>query len=262
MPNGGFIMMIKLLDKASLSIINRKLKYPLGVAEKDYFLALVLQIIYDSPLRNILIFKGGTALYHTYLPQLRFSEDLDFSTNQIKINPEEVKSIFLNLDIFEIKKDYLSNATYKIERLLYKGPLGQANSLKIEIDFLQNTILPPIEIDYINEYSVNVKVKAMDIKEIAAEKIRAMNDRVKYRDFYDFTMILKSIKPDLSEVYNLIGRKEIRKTISCKNILNNWELTKVDRSKDIQPIYYLKDLSDDEILDCIKELTFPDFIKP
>ncbi|MBI2436907.1 MAG: nucleotidyl transferase AbiEii/AbiGii toxin family protein [Candidatus Magasanikbacteria bacterium] len=59
----------------------------------------------------------------------------------------------------------------------------------MEIDFLQNVILPPIEMDYHNAFGVKTKVRVMDIREIAAEKMRAMNDRVRYRDFYDFTMI-------------------------------------------------------------------------
>lgn len=43
--------------------------------------------------------------------------------------------------------------------------------------------------DYHNAFGVKTKVRVMDIREIAAEKMRAMNDRVRYRDFYDFTMI-------------------------------------------------------------------------
>ena len=86
--------MIKLLDKSSLSIFNRRLKYPLAIAEKDYFLAIVMQLICNSSIRDKLIFKDGTALYHTYFPQIRFSEDLDFSTNQIRINPDELKNVF------------------------------------------------------------------------------------------------------------------------------------------------------------------------
>lgn len=37
------------------------------------------------------------------------------------------------------------------------------------------------------------KVRVMDIREITAEKIRAMSDRIRYRDFYDFAMILKKL---------------------------------------------------------------------
>ncbi len=42
--------------------------------------ALVLLIIYNSSLKDKLIFKGGTAIHHIYLDQLRFSEDLNFSS--------------------------------------------------------------------------------------------------------------------------------------------------------------------------------------
>lgn len=137
--------MLELLDKSTLVLINKKLKYPLAVAEKDYFLAVVSKIIYDSPLKDKLIFKGGTALYHTYLPQLRFSEDLDFSSNQTPMDLNQLKAIFAPYDFLSIKKEYQSSATVKIERLLFVGPLGQANSLKVEVDFLQNVALPPRE---------------------------------------------------------------------------------------------------------------------
>ena len=73
-------MKIDLLDKAQLSIINKNnFRYPLQIAEKDYFLAVVLKIIYSSKIKDKLIFKGGTAIHHLYLDQLRFSEDLDFT---------------------------------------------------------------------------------------------------------------------------------------------------------------------------------------
>jgi len=58
-------MKIELLSKAQLSIINKNSqKYPLATAEKDYILALVLQIIYNTSLKDKLIFKGGTAIHH------------------------------------------------------------------------------------------------------------------------------------------------------------------------------------------------------
>jgi len=34
-------MIIELLSKAELILYNKRLKYPLAIAEKDYFLALV-----------------------------------------------------------------------------------------------------------------------------------------------------------------------------------------------------------------------------
>jgi len=40
----------------------------------------------------------------------------------------------------------------------------------------------------------------MDIREICAEKIRGMNDTIRYRDFFDFYLIREQIKPDLPEI--------------------------------------------------------------
>lgn len=244
---------IQLITKDQLAVLNRrKLKYPLAIAEKDYFLTLVSKIIFDSAIKNKLIFKGGTALHHVYLPQLRFSEDLDFSSDANQIGLDEIKNIFADYGFLDIKKDYVSGATVKIEKLQYTGPLGQPNSLKVEIDFLQNVILQPLEADYENVYGINTKVRVMDIREIVAEKIRAMSDRARYRDYYDFVMILKKLKINITEVLDLVRQKEVRKIISPENILHNWELAKLDKQDDLQNIYYVEALSDEEIL---KELT-------
>ncbi len=248
---------IQLISKDQLTILNRReLKYPLAIAEKDYFLAVVSKIIYNSHLRDKLIFKGGTALNHVYLPQLRFSEDLDFSSNSEKIELAEVKDIFTPFDFLEVKKAHMSAATVKIERLQYAGPLGLPNSLKVEIDYFQNVVLPPLELDYINNYGVKTKVRVMDIREIAAEKIRAMNDRARYRDFYDFVMIIKKLKLNLAEVIELVGRKEARQKISPHNIHRNWELTELDKQDGVQNIYYTEGLEDEHIKEELDKLKF------
>lgn len=249
-------MMIELLSREELVLLNKKLKYPLAIAEKDYFLALVSKIIFDSDMKDKLIFKGGTALHHIYLPQLRFSEDLDFSSNSEKIELSDVRDIFINYDFLEIKKDYESGATVKIEKLQYAGPLGMPNSLKVEIDFLQNVVLPPLELDYENVYGIKTKVRAMDIREIAAEKIRAMNDRIRYRDFYDFVMIMKKLCVDTDEVIDLVKQKEIRKTISLKNILGNWQLAKQEKQHEFSSIFYSEEVDDDEIEEELRRLDF------
>lgn len=179
-------MTVALLNKSDLSILNKQgLKYKLADAEKDYFLAIVSKIIYDSPLRDKIVFKGGTAIHHCYLPQSRFSEDLDFTSLNKTITLEEVKAVLESQDFLEVKEGYVSNATIKIERLKYSGPLGLPNSLKVEIDFIQNVVLPAKAMLYKNVWKVETRVNIMDVKEICAEKIRATSDRARYRDFYD-----------------------------------------------------------------------------
>src|SRR4030043_1159452 len=174
-----------IFSKKQLQAINRQtLNYPLAIAEKDYFLALVSKIIYESVLKGKIIFKGGTAIHHCYLDQFRFSEDLDFGSKDKAVSMDEVKKVLEGFDFLSIKKEFSSNATLKLEKVQYTGPLGLPNSLKLEIDYLQDVVLPAHDLKYRNVWGIETKVRVMDIKEICAEKIRAANDRIRYRDFY------------------------------------------------------------------------------
>lgn len=237
-----------LITRQQLEIINRRtLRYPLQIAEKDYFLAVVMQIISASKWGDKLVFKGGTALNHCYLEQYRFSEDLDFSSNQAMILLEDIEDIFTEAPFLSIKKDYTSEATIKIEKLQYTGPLILPNSLKIEIDFLQNVILPPIRLQYNNVWGLNFDVLVMDIREICAEKIRAMSDRARYRDFYDLFLLTEKHNPDMNEVVAYISKKEIRKPITKANILRNWKVVGTQKDAEKDQIYYLRTINDEHI---------------
>ncbi|MCA9373353.1 nucleotidyl transferase AbiEii/AbiGii toxin family protein [Candidatus Woesebacteria bacterium] len=235
-----------MITRQQLEIINRKtLKYPLHIAEKDYLLTLVLQGITQSSLGKRLVFKGGTAVHHCYLQQHRFSEDLDFSANQTPVALEDVHQIFTTFDFLKIKKEYRSDATVKIEKLQYVGPLVQPNSLKVEIDFLQNVILPPQVLPYQNVWGVEYTVSVMDIREICAEKIRAMSDRARYRDFYDLFLILDTHSIDLTEVVNLIPQKEMRQPITKASIKQNWRI--VLTHKEMGQIFYSRKVADNAV---------------
>ena len=244
-----------MITRQQLEIINRKtLKYPLHIAEKDYFLALVLQIISASAIGKTLVFKGGTALHHCYLEQYRFSEDLDFSSNQSPITLDNLRKIFSGTDYLEVKKDHLSNATIKIEKLQYVGPLIQPNSLKVEIDFLQNVLLPVKTVKYKNVWGMDFDVKVMDVREICAEKIRAASGRARYRDFYDLFLILEKYSPNLDEIIGYIKQKEIRQPITKANIKNNLAIINTQKDKDM--VYYSREITDKQINTMIDNLPF------
>ena len=246
-----------MLSRRQLELINRKsLKYPLQVAEKDYMLALTLQLITNSPLGKKLVFKGGTAINHCYLEQYRFSEDLDFSSGQKSVSLEEIQGVLTSLDNLEIKKQYQSKTTIKIERLLYTGPLGHPNSIKVEIDFHQNVLLPIKTLSYRNVWGLEFPVRVMDIREICAEKIRAMSGRARFRDFYDIFMILKTHQLNLEEITSYIQQKEIRQPISKKNITKNWEITKDQKESEKKIIFYSQPVEDQQIKEMIHRLPF------
>ena len=244
-----------MLTRQQLEIINKKsLKYPLQVAEKDYLLALVLQVISDSKLGKALVFKGGTAIHHCYLEQTRFSEDLDFSANQKPVTLDAVREIFTDIDYLQIKKDYLSEATIKIEKLQYIGPLVHPNFLKVEVDFLQNVVLPPKSFAYKNVWGLEYDALVMDLREICAEKIRAISDRARYRDFYDLYLILYNHNIDLTEVVELIKQKEIRHSIAKSSMDKNWKIVLTQKVKEMEQIYYSRQVGDADIENMIRLL--------
>lgn len=217
--------MMEMISREKLEHVARKvLKYPLHDAEKDYFLTIVMKIVSESTLSETLVFKGGTSIYHCYLEQLRFSEDLDFTSQKKGITLKDIERLFVGYLYFEIKKKYESEATLKIERLKYTGVLDTANSLKVEVDRLQNIAIPARNMPYKNVWDLNFFVNVMDPIEICAEKIRACNDRFRYRDFYDLYMMVNKIKIDINQVKAIISQKEIRKQISQDNIMRNLEL--------------------------------------
>jgi predicted nucleotidyltransferase component of viral defense system len=240
-------MKIDLLSRAQLSIANKNnFRYPLAIAEKDYLLAVVLQIIYNSKLKDTLIFKGGTAIHHLYLNQLRFSEDLDFATSEY-LTIEDVKEVFSPYDFLEIVKLYASDFALKVERLKFTGPLGQPNSIKIDIDLTQRLVLPPTRADYQNIYGVSATVSAMDLIEICAEKVRAINERARYRDFYDLALVMEEHAASPNAIIEILKQKELRKPLSKDSILKNLEFIEEARRLGAENLYYREEIALNEI---------------
>ncbi|KCZ72353.1 protein of unknown function (DUF1814) [Candidatus Methanoperedens nitroreducens] len=83
------------MDENELRRRARKTGFDVATLEKDYALTWLLSGIYweNSQLRDILIFKGGTAIRKVYFPEWRLSEDLDFTVMQ-KIAPQSLKQGF------------------------------------------------------------------------------------------------------------------------------------------------------------------------
>lgn len=235
--------MIKLISRDRLEYVAKKvLSYPLHDAEKDYFLTLIMELVAQDQLSDRLVFKGGTAIYHCYLDQLRFSEDLDFTASDKNIELKDLKRLFEKYEIFEVVKEYETEPTLKLERIKYFGVLETANSVKLEVDRFQNVALPPKMKIYQNVWDRSFKVRVMDPIEICAEKIRACNDRFRYRDFYDLYMLVDKLELETKEAIELIAKKEIRKPISKENVMRNLSLALQEVSSGLGTIVYKEEV--------------------
>jgi predicted nucleotidyltransferase component of viral defense system len=192
-----------------LKIYKHKLNFNLGQVEKNYLhIAILFAISKLAP--DKLMFKGGTALMLCHGLD-RFSEDLDFNI------------VDENLDVGEILEktkalltDYNILIDYKIEEnkfqdtyIYFYGPLYKNTNntrCKMTIDFSRrNDYISKGTISKVNhiynEFPV-FYINTLDIKEILAEKVRAIITRKKARDIFDlYFLISKKTEIDL-EIIN------------------------------------------------------------
>ncbi len=124
--------------------------FPAGVIEKDYALTCLLYGIYGSGLKDILVFKGGTALSKLYFVKLfRLSEDLDFTVIRTVSAPrieqlldECLKNISEKVMEFSLKS-FHSNPEHIIAEIQFAGPLGK-NRIRMDISLNEKIITDPV----------------------------------------------------------------------------------------------------------------------
>lgn len=246
------------ISRQQLAAINKRtLQYTLDIAEKDYFLGVALSLIAASPLKEKLVFKGGTAIHHCYLPQYRFSEDIDFSTlDQQGLTAETIKRVLEQGGLFQVRKQHVSHATIKIERLWYPGILDQPGAIKVEIDHMQQVVLPPVERTYANVWGIPLTVAVMDVREICAEKLRAASQRARYRDFYDLFLLFEAFAPSLDEIVALMRQKEVRSPIMMENLRESWRRARNEFSAGRDLVHYARTIPDDAIAAMVASIQF------
>ena len=197
--------------------------------EKDYFQDLLLFNIYKQT--NLLIFKGGTALYKLYGLQ-RFSEDLDFTLMK-DLNVEEmIKKVLADIKNSEIKNIKRLRNSISI-KVAFKGIITKYNTVRIDIN-LKNIILEKFDVkNYTSSYTdINpFNLRVLNSREIVAEKIHSLLNRENARDLYDLFFLLKFVDIDKNliskklEIFNMkINYNIIKKRINNLKLLWKKEL--------------------------------------
>lgn len=165
--------------------------------EKDYFQDLLLFNIYKKT--NLLVFKGGTALYKFYGLQ-RFSEDLDFSLIKETTDIEKIISEAVNNIEGATIKDIKKTKNSMLIKVGFKGIITIYNTVRIDIN-LKNDILEQFDVKtYVSGYiDINpFSARVLSLKEIVSEKVHALFAREKARDLYDLFFLLKFVEFDKS----------------------------------------------------------------
>jgi predicted nucleotidyltransferase component of viral defense system len=212
-----------ILQKEIANIASQK-----GVAkstiDKDWALGHFIDAIYSIPeLKQKLIFKGGTCLKKCYIPDYRFSEDIDFTSKdkEFKLTWKHLETISTLLNqrvemptfvesLRELKyKDKLTGFEAVIKFWGADHPRNETppppqrwqTKIKIEIILYELLIFNACQKDVVHEYSDKLtenalKIPCYCIEEVLSEKMRSLVQRSYSapRDFYDIWYLSKRYK--------------------------------------------------------------------
>jgi predicted nucleotidyltransferase component of viral defense system len=216
---------------------------------REYLQYKILEIIYDSPYANQLVFMGGTALRIIYNNN-RFSEDLDFDNYNIAETDFGAIASFINKKLeqlgYEVEMRNVYSGAYhchiKFPGLLKELGLSGQSSEKILI----RLDTQPQQFDYkpewklINKFDVFTEIATTPEDILLSQKFYAILNRPrnKGRDFYDIVFLLaRNIKPNyyyLEQKIKISNADELIKGVKEKvGKLNMKEMT-----KDVAPFLF------------------------
>lgn len=224
-----------MISREQLNQIAQRTGLSLYQQEKDYLLKLFLYFYYQR--YQDAIFKGGTCL--KYLLGLdRFSEDLDFNLRkgkpfkeQVRKTLEEIKKTGVNY-YFLKEEEFINSYACEIgfEGPLFTGSRQTQNRFRIDAGYRTGTFRKPewkvIKSEY-PEIPDNFLVLTMNLQEILTEKIVALFNRSKGRDFYDLWFMIGVGVP--------LDRDLLKKKVAKEKVKLDWAkiCTKQDYERDL-----------------------------
>lgn len=200
--------------------LSKELQININNIVREYWEMFILNELYASPLANVLVFKGGTALRLIYKSP-RFSEDLDFSLldkidfNQFKKIIEKIIVSQSELSIKEIqskkntyfalikfKQDYLvQTLSIKVEISKRKAQLKKDKDYKTLIAFSPTSNFKPL-------------IKVFTLERIFKEKLNVLSSRKKAKDLFDFWFVGQLLHREQIVLPKIkISEKEIRQEL-------------------------------------------------
>jgi len=232
-----------MIPQRNLSLLSNRLakrggrRIPETVLERDYCLSWFLVGLSRTPLNDTLAFKGGTAIKKCYIPDYRFSEDLDFTIRE-EFSFEKIQQ---QLDVVFDYTAQASGITLHVSRIdrhphenshtffmEYEGPLPGATGKEVKVDIgIREQLIFPIEMKPIlkayKEYEdlpEDVEISIYSLNEIAAEKVVAILDasRNEPRDLYDLWYLATNALVNLAELTDAVGQKMIFRGKDLSNV--------------------------------------------
>ena len=225
-----------MVSKDDIITIAKRERLPLGIIEKDFILTFTLKKIYESELKNKLVFKGGTALHKLYLHK-RMSIDLDF-TGLESIDTDKLKKLIEDKEInSKIKDINETNNSIKIV-LSYTSVLEYKNNIIIDISRREKPILSLINKKMKSYYFKDIEILTFQLEELIAEKIRAIMQRNKPRDYLDIYYMLGKKDFDIKRSFEISKQKlkADNDILDIKRIFSNLDTVRSLWEQDLREI--------------------------
>lgn len=205
---------IKLATKLQTSEVN---------VEREYCQHLFLNHFYQTKKASKVLFKGGTALKLLYHSP-RFSEDLDFSSNidDTKMIEEILEKSLASLEKENVKVDIVEAkmTTGGYLAIISFSVFERSNSVQFEMSLRDSDNLGEV-VTVVNECVPTYTVHALRIEKLVDEKIQALIERNKPRDFYDVYFLLRA------------GLVPVDKKLELVKVLDLIKNAKVDFEKEL-----------------------------
>lgn len=201
-----------MITDARLRQLARKLDVRLGYAEKNYVNSWILWAIYTSSYGDNLLFKGGTALSKLYFPETwRYSEDLDLGVEGDYRGSEQGLATALDdaarrsgIDFEVTKHRELRNEGYPTHYVdidvQYNAVLGHRNTTSLDVMIDEYVAFDSVVHTHQYEDTPDFRLTAYSLEEIFAEKLRALYQRSRARDYYDLYRMITETDVDRSVV--------------------------------------------------------------
>lgn len=216
---------------------------------REYLQYKILEIVFNGPFAQKLVFLGGTCLRLVHGNQ-RFSEDLDF--DNIDLSQDEFDEISRNIATHLERNGYtaeikqVAKGAYhcyiRFPNLLFEQGLSGYKEEKILLQLdtePQHFAYVPDE-PILNKFDVFTKIFSTPLNLLMAQKCYAILNRPrnKGRDFYDLVFLMgKDIAPNMAYLHQKLGihgTAELKGLLLAKcSILNMDEM-----AKDVAPFLF------------------------
>jgi predicted nucleotidyltransferase component of viral defense system len=221
-----------------LRIIAGEKGFDIVLLEKDYLVTYLLYLLKD--VKNI-HFKGGTALNKILLNHQRLSEDIDFTlTGKLSEVEAEIKAKLKGTMFDKITHD--KRVDQFVRLIAHYRLFHEEGTIFIDLNERAKLLLKPKMMQIPHFYPEHIPmfgISCIHRNEMIAEKVMAVCQRYKPRDYLDVYYIIKNnipisislIKRKFKENGETFSKKLIFK--NTNRIFNEWnsDITRLTKSK-------------------------------